>query len=87
MSETSTFTGEGFDSMPSLYADNTLVGEFSDERFTDEVLSRKADEYEKFLKQDDLMPRAKEEAERVMNHLLFEKMYRAGLFTEKSHDG
>lgn len=89
MSETieqSVFTGGGFEYRPSLYADNKLVSELSDARFTDDVLMSKAEEYREFLQHPDLMPRARAEAERVQQHLLFEVMYRYGLFEEKSYE-
>lgn len=83
--ETSVFTSQGDVYRPSLYADNQLVSEFSDDRFTDEILMRKAEEYRDFLGRDDLMPRARREAERVQAHLFFEVCYRNGLYEEKSY--
>ena len=76
--ETAAFAGEGFDAFPSLYADNKLVGEFS--AWDRDVLDQRIRDYERFLQKDDLMPRARSEAERIVGHLVFEVMYREGAF-------
>lgn len=80
MSEAATFTGEGFEGRPPVYADNLSVAEYSNELvWTDELIDERIAQYQEFLKGDE-MPRAREQATRIVTHLMFEKMYRVGLF-------
>ena len=82
--ETSGFTAEGRDSMPSLYFDNRDIGALPDK--PDELLESMCTEYNDFLTKENAMPRARAIAERVMLHLEFEKRYRAGYYEQAPDD-
>lgn len=73
----SDFTPEGYKEFPGLIPDNARVGEFSE--WPTEVLEARVKQYGYFL-QDDPMPRAKETATRIVAHLMFELMWREGLY-------
>lgn len=80
----SEFSSGGFERRPPVYVDNQRVAEYSDEVvWTDEVIKTRIAEYQQFL-ETDLMPRARQEATRILMHLRFEQMYRAGAFEEQS---
>jgi hypothetical protein len=74
----SDFTTEGFESFPNIYVDNLQTHEFS--TWNRAVLEARVMQYGTFLQQSDLMPRAKEGANRVMDHLLFELAWRDGVY-------
>lgn len=76
----SEFTGNGFETFPSIHVDNKRVAEFSE--WTTPVLEEHTSQYAAFLQRDDLMPRARAQAERVLDHLLFELAYRDGIYDE-----
>lgn len=76
--ETSPFASEGFETFPSLYADNKQVQAYSE--LATEILERKANEYAAFLEKDDLMPRARQTATRILDHITFELAYREGMY-------
>lgn len=69
------FTTEGQQSFPHIYADYQQVTEYA--TWPDEALERKFHEYSEFLGQKDLMPRARDMANLVFTHLGFEITYRA----------
>lgn len=73
----SSFTAEGYQSFPSLKADNDRVGEFSE--WDTEVLESRLREYGQFLDSHP-MPRAESTAKRIAAHIIFELMYRRGAF-------
>lgn len=77
------FTSQGFASFPNCYEDNKRIGAVSE--WEDAAIQHKFKEYDSFAKRTDLMPRARETANRIGRHLVFEKMWRAGLF-EKAPD-
>lgn len=72
----SDFVGEGFKPFPNIYEDNKAVGAISG--LSEAVLERKVHEYWEFLGRDDIMPRARDMAHRILLHLGFEVDYRAG---------
>lgn len=75
------FVGEGvFESFPNLYADNQQVAELS--MWPPAALQHKLGEYATFLARDDIMPRARAQAERFMTHLNFELKYLAGEYEQ-----
>lgn len=76
--ETSAFTGTGFDTFPSIYSDNQIISECSN--WEDERIERVVQEYTTFLERDDLQPRARAGAERILDHLGFEMDYRMGAY-------
>lgn len=79
----SEFTPGGFQTMPALYFDNQRTGEFSDEdTWSDEIIADRVNEYTHFL-HGDAMPRARQQAERILTHLAFEQMYRSGAFNQE----
>lgn len=79
--EPSAFNTEGQKPFPPTYQDNKNIGDFSDEqRWPIQKLMGRLALYEAFLKRDDLMPRAKETARRIKDHLMFELLYREGFF-------
>lgn len=79
METSSPFTGEGFESFPSLYADSKLVSEFSE--WPTENLEARVHQYGQFLSKE-RMPRATATANRILDHLLFELAYRDGVYDE-----
>lgn len=79
--EQSGFTPQGFESMPSIYSDSRDIGNVSE--LANEVLDAKTMEYGRFLQSPDIMPRAKQSAERIINHLLFELAWRDGVYDGK----
>jgi hypothetical protein len=70
----SEFSTEGQQSFPSIYQDYEQVAQFS-EWPTDALIDRLA-EYTEFLKSEDLMPRARQQAELITRHALFELSWR-----------
>lgn len=89
------FAGEGFTPFPSLMGDLELVKGIGDyildrnldpqPRYSDVRIAEWIKQYSDFVKQPDTMPRAKATATQIGRHLVFEKMWRAGLF-EKAPD-
>jgi hypothetical protein len=77
----SEFTSEGQIPFPNLYDDNRDVGGYSE--LTDEVLDYKLRQYGHFLTYD-VMPRAREQADRVIMHLGFETVWRSGAFSKEA---
>ena len=77
----SDFTGDGFEGMPSIYQDNLQVRLFS--TWERQVLEDRVTEYGHFLQREDLMPRARQGADRVMTHALFELAFRDGVYDER----
>ena len=78
MSETSTFTTEGFKDIPNTYFDMIKVkdvSEWPDERLESELLK-----YETYVNSKDILPRAQKEAEKIVEYLLFEYQWRQGFF-------
>lgn len=72
------FTTEGYAPFPSVYFDNRDIGncsEWSDERIEDLVT-----DYWLFLEGEDIQPRARKAAQRVLEHLGFEMDYRYGAY-------
>ena len=78
----SEFSSEGYESFPSIYADTKLIHEFG--ALDRQILEDRLTTYIQFLKRDDLMPRARDNASRIREHLLFELMYRDGLFDDEN---
>lgn len=72
------FTGEGFEVFPSIYQDNQRVKEVAE--WPDVYLETKVTEYWQFLMREDLMPRARQAAHRILEHLGFEIDWRAGQY-------
>ena len=68
------FATEGFKPFPNLHADETLIHTYSE--LTDDALWQKAAYYTNFLEDSALMPHARQSAEHILNHLLFEMNYR-----------
>lgn len=77
----SEFTVDGFAPMPSLYQDNGQVRDLS--TWTDQALNDHYQTYLAFLK-GETMPRAREEARRLIAHTAFELMYRSGAFDKET---
>lgn len=90
------FTSEGYEEFPSLYSDGELIHELGgyvlnkdndpEPRITDGRLNEWVGQYHKFLQRNDLMPRAKDQANHHMRHLLFERAYRSGYFVQAPDD-
>lgn len=73
MSETSTFTGEGFKPFPNTHSDNQRISELADPAlWTDEMIENKLAEYYQFMDRPDIMRRARSIGERIIRHLSFE---------------
>lgn len=79
----SDFTPEGYKEFPGLIPDNARVGEFSE--WETEVLEARVKQYGYFL-QNDPMPRAEKTAIRIVAHLMFELMYREGLYGDDGRE-
>lgn len=78
MSETATFTGEGFKPFPNTYSDNQyFLQHLADNRVvTDEMIEEKLAEYYQFMERDDIMARARMLGQRVIDHCNFEMDHR-----------
>ena len=71
----SDFSTEGREVFPSLHQDEQQVAGFSE--WPQEALEERYHQYIAFLNQDPRpMPRARETAERVLGHLIFELTWR-----------
>jgi hypothetical protein len=64
------FTTEGFQPFPNTYADLQHLGEITE--WDEARLRNKLEEYWGFIGRDDIMPRAREAAQRILEHLGFE---------------
>lgn len=77
----SEFTSQGAErEYPQLHIDRQRmheVAEFSDERLLENI-----QKYVEFIKDEDTFEPHREKAEDILNHLIFERAYRAGLFDE-----
>lgn len=67
------FTSEGHKPFPSLYVDNSQVGEFS--VWSSGALHQRVQQYTEFILDSDL-PAHRSIAARIINHALFELDYR-----------
>ena len=74
------FTTEGYESFPSLYQDTQRLHEVGEWPY--DVLENRVNEYGAFLTRQDLMPRAKATANRLLDHYLFELAYRDQVWDE-----
>ena len=74
------FTTEGFKPFPSVHSDNQIIGGCSE--WSDQIIEEKITEYWLFLERDDIQPRARGLAQRVLAHLGFEIDYRAGCYVD-----
>lgn len=72
--ETSAFTSVGGAAFPPTYEDNKKTAEVS--TWPTPVIVGKIALYESFLEREDIMPRARKVAGRVLTHLKFEDEYR-----------
>jgi hypothetical protein len=66
--------------MPNIYADNQEVRNFS--AWGRGRLEQRVSEYGLFLQSPDLMPRARQGANRVMDHALFELAWQDGVYDQ-----
>lgn len=76
----SEFSGSGFETFPSLHADTAKITVFAE--MDKDILERLANEYTDFLARENLMPRAKATANRILDHVMFELAYREGVYAE-----
>ena len=78
--ETDGFTSGGRNEgrFPSIYADSQIVGEFS--LWEQRLLEERHNDYNSYLEREDISPRSRAEAERVLGHLSFELAYREGIY-------
>ncbi len=76
----SEFSGSGFETFPSLHADTAKITVFAE--MDKDILERLATEYTDFLSRENLMPRAKATANRILDHVMFELAYREGVYAE-----
>lgn len=74
------FTSEGLQPFPNTHSNSQRLGECSE--WPDVIIETKITEYWQFLSRDDIMPRAKEAAHRILTHLGFEIDYRAGIYDQ-----
>ena len=79
--EPSVFASDGRAPFPPTYEDNKHIGDFSNDGLwpTQKLMGRLA-LYQDFLKRDDIMPRARDTARRIREHLMFELLWREGYF-------
>ena len=68
---------EGCRDWPPMYSDQTRIHEVAE--WDDALISERLSTYDTFLNRD-LLPNHREQAARLMTHLLFEQKYRAGLY-------
>lgn len=80
--ETDGFTsgGRAEGRFPSVFADSQIVGEFS--QWEQHHLEERYNDYSEYLGREDISPRSRGEAERVMGHLIFELSWREGIYGE-----
>lgn len=71
------FTGNGFESFPALYHDTERLHSVTE--WPTDMLDERMMQYGKFL-DGDTMPRAKQTATRILDHLLFEAACRDGVY-------
>jgi len=71
----SEFAPQGGERFPNLFADSKRVAELSE--WTTPMLEERATQYVAFLQSDNLMPRAREQATRFLDHVMFELSYKA----------
>jgi hypothetical protein len=76
----SEFTTQGNAPFPDCYHDNLHVKDFS--AMSRDGLEYKTNEYGAFAQRDDLMPRARQAADRILEHLIFEMAYRDGVYDD-----
>ena len=76
----SEFAGKGFESFPHLYADTKKIAVFAE--MEKEILERLSSEYTEFLSRENIMPRAREAANRILDHVMFELAYREGVYAD-----
>lgn len=77
MSEQETaFLGDGFEDIPNTHVDLQKMRRVSE--MSDEQISRMIGQYNEYLMQPDIMPRAYENGERILAYAVFEKAYRGG---------
>jgi hypothetical protein len=75
-------TGGVFTSFPNVYEDNKHVGACTE--LSSLQLVNKIVEYEGFMQREDIMPRARQSGQRILNHLGFERSQRED--TRKQED-
>jgi len=79
--EENAFASQGQASFPPIYEDSKVLGDFSDEqRWPTRKLEGRLNRYLEFLNHDDPMPRAREGARRIVEHIMFELLYREGVY-------
>lgn len=83
-------TAEAF---PNVYADTHMIQELSQQKvasdeflYPDDVLRQRMVEYKAYVQRDDISPRSRAEAYKVMRHVGFELLYRGGYFESAPDD-
>lgn len=70
----SEFSSKGMDVFPSLHSDLNWIHDLADDTaISDDVLARKLSEYHRFLTRRELMPLAKNTANYILTHMMFEQ--------------
>lgn len=64
------FTTEGYESFPSLYHDSERIHDITN--WTPKMLNDRVTEYTEFLQRDELMPRARQTATRLLGQMAYE---------------
>lgn len=76
----SDFSSAGRDVFPNLYGDAMQIHDLVE--WPKEAIEDRIRDYSDFLERKDLMPRARNEAGRLIGHYVFELMCREGAFDE-----
>ena len=77
----SDFAGEGFKPFPNTEADLHAMHTVAE--WDEDVVEHKITEYWLFLERTDIMPRARNAAKRILEHLGFEIDFRQGCYIEQ----
>lgn len=82
----------GDESLPNIYYDMLRTGEYAFENpdgsylYTSERLEAVILEYANFLRRDNVMPRAEDSANTIIDRTLFELAFRDGIYDEPTED-
>lgn len=81
------------ETFPNIYVDKNMIEELSQQvvasdemLYSDEMLRGKMQEYKDFITRDDISPRSRQDAYRIVRHIGFELLYRGGYFDHAPDD-
>lgn len=80
MSDGFTTGGRKGGAFPNVYGDSQQVGDYAS--WPQEILEDRMNTYTTYTQREDISPRSRGEAERILAHLCFELCYREGIYGE-----